>query len=131
MPELDFREEARLRDMVLDDLNEEERDLFMRVHRLNAGCEIMGYLDQHPNEMLTMNDLAFHVQEPHGAIEPSVRNLVRLGLLRQMDVPGMTFFGLAEDAATRKQVHALFNWQRGWHRRLARIENLVDRHRPQ
>ncbi len=131
MPELDFQEEARLRDMVLDDLNEEERDLFMRVHRLDAGCEIMGYVDQHQNEMLTVDDLAFHLQEPRGAIDPSVRNLVGWGLLRRMDVRGTTFFGLAEDPGTREQVHALFNWQRGWHRRLARIENLVDGHRRQ
>ncbi len=126
MPELDSQEEARLRDMVLDDLNQEERDLFMRVHRLSAGCEIMGYADQHPNEMLTMDDLAFHLQEPRDAVDPSVRNLVRLGLLRRMEVTGTTFFGLPEDDGTREQVHLLFNWQRGWHRRLSRIENLVD-----
>ncbi len=126
MPELDFQDENKLRDLILDDLNQEERDLFMRVHRLNAGCEIMGFVDEHPNEMLTIDDLAFHLQEPRGAIDPSVRDLFRLGLLRRMDVSGITFFGLAEDPGTREQVHELFNWQRGWHRRLARIENLVD-----
>ena len=128
MPELELDDESKLRDMILDNLDDKERELFVQVHRFNRGCAIMGYLDAHPNELLTMDDLSFHLQESTWVLEPGVRGLAALGLLRRMDVQDMTFFGLTEETATRRKVHELFNWQRGWHTRLARVENLVDGH---
>ncbi len=127
MPELKF-DESRLQDLILDNLDEEEHELFVRVHRLNCGCAIMGHLDEHPNEMLTVDDLAFLLQEPRRMLEPAIRELGALGLIRRMSASGLTFYGLAEGTETRRQVHELFNWQRAWHTRLARIENLVNGH---
>ncbi len=128
MPESEFDDEAKLRDLIMENLDDEERELFIQVHRLSSGCAIMGYLDAHPNEMLTSDDLAFHLQEALRSLDSSVRGLSALGLLRRMDVRDAAFFGLTETQAKRVQVHQLFNWQHGWHTRLARIENLVDGH---
>ena len=128
MPEMGFDDEARLRDLILNDLGEAERELFVQVHRLPGGCALLGYLDDHPREMLTVDDLAFHSQEPAARLEGTIRELIALGLLRRMDVSGMAFFGLVDTAAARRQVHELFNWQRGWHGRLARLENIVNGH---
>ncbi len=128
MVELELDDESKLQDLILDDLNEGARELFVQVHRLNGGCAILHYLDAHPNEMLTGDDLAFHLQEPRRMLEPSLGGLIALGLLRRMDVEDRTFFGLVKEPAKRVQVHELFNWQRDWHTRLARVENLVDGH---
>ncbi|MGE5141345.1 MAG: hypothetical protein ACM3JD_17900 [Rudaea sp.] len=128
MTEMGLDDEARLRDLLLNDLEETERELFARVHRLAGGCALLGYLDDHPREMLSVDDLAFHAHEPAARVETTLRELIALGLLRRMDVSGMTFFGLVEAPAARRQVHELFNWQRGWHGRLARLENLVNGH---
>ncbi len=128
MPELELDDGSTLLDVLLNDLDNEERELFVRVHQVSSGCAIMGYLDAHPNEMLTMDDLAFQLQEARGMVESGVRGLAALGLLREIDAGDVVFFGLAEEPARRVQVHRLFNWQRGWHTRLARIENLVDGH---
>ncbi len=128
MPELEFDDESKLRDLIMENLDDEERELFIQVHRLSGGCGIMGYLDAHPSEMLTLDDLAFHLHESPWVLDPGVRGLAALGLLRRMDVQDMIFFGLTEERASRAQIHELFNWQRDWHTRLARVENLVDGH---
>ncbi len=126
MAESEFDDESRLRDLLLSELDEEERELLICVHRLGNGCAILGYMDEHPNELLTLDDLAFHIRESRRQLEPSVRELLALRLLRRKDLADMTFYGLAEAPAIRSHVHELFNWQRGWHTRLARIENMVS-----
>ncbi len=126
MAESQFDDEFQLRELIIEELDNGKRDLLLQVHRLDGGCAIMRYLDAHPNQMLTIDDLAFHLQDPAWILDPGVRRLVSLGLLRRIDAKGTIFFGLAEEPATRAQVHQLFNWQRSWHTRLARVENLVD-----
>ncbi len=117
---------SRLRELILNDLDGEERRLFEQVHSLDGACAILGYLDEHRNEVLTADDLAFHSQEPPPIAATAVRGLIALGLLRRVDAQGMTFFGLVAEPSRRERVHKLFNWQRGWRSRLALIENLVD-----
>jgi hypothetical protein len=128
MPELEFEAELQLQRLLFADLDDKPRALFQRVHQLAGGCALLSFLDEHPHELLTAEDLAFHAHEARAPVEQSLRALIELGLVRPVTAAGTTFFGLNTDPAARRQVHDLFDWQRRWHTRLARIENLVNGH---
>ncbi len=126
MLEREFEAELQLQHLLFADLDEEPRALFQRVHQLVGGCALLSYLDEHPHELLTAEDLAYHAQEAPAPIEQSLRTLRELGLVRQVTAAATNFFGLNPDPEARRRVHELFTWQRRWHTRLARIEQLVN-----
>ncbi len=128
MPEPEFEAELQLQRLLFTDLEEEQRALFQRVHQLAGGCALLSYLDEHPQELLTAEDLAYHTREARAQIERSLHILVELDLVRQVTAAGTTFFGLNTDSKARRQVHDLFDWQHRWHTRLTRMEKLVDGH---
>ncbi len=128
MLEHEFEAELQLQGLLFSDLDAAPRELFQRVHQLPGGCALLNYLDEHPHELLTAEDLAYHARQARAPVEQSLCALSELGLVRQVTAAATTFFGLNPDPEARRQVRALFDWQRRWHTRLARIEQLVNGH---
>ncbi len=120
-----FEDDSVLQELLYAELDDAERELFDRVHHLAYGCAILHFLNDHPGLTATVEEIAFRLDESPRLVEKSLLGLAKLGLLRQARA-GQESYSLASDPHKRQLVHDLFDWQFRWHRRLARLENLVD-----
>ncbi len=121
-----FEDDATLQEMLYAELDDDRRELFNRVHHLPYGCSILHFLRNPPRELLSSEDIAFHLGEAEILIGPSVRALAELGLVRRVGVGESVFFGLGTDRQKQRLVQELFQRQWRWHTRLGRMENLLE-----
>ena len=121
-----FEDDSALQELLYAELDDRRRELFNRVHRLAYGCAILHFLIDHPRELLTIEDIAFHLRESERIIGKSLYGLADLGLIRCVEAEGLAFFGLGNDRRKLRLVQDLFQWQRRWHTRLGRMEGLLD-----
>lgn len=119
-------DEARVRQMVLDDLGTGMRQLFARISALDGGWVLLRFLDQNSNTLMTLEDIAFRLGQSSSTIEKAVCLMVELGLMRSVQAAGLTLFGITENMDNRRLVHALCSWQDHWHARLAGIARVIN-----
>lgn len=127
MADLDWLEdESLLQAMILEELEPQARELFARISGLDCGCPLLRFLDDHPHELMAIDDIAYHVIEPQEAVARSLRSMMELGLAQCVDVPGLTLFGLTKDRNKQQLVRGLCAWQDRWEARLARIGRVLN-----
>lgn len=108
-------------------------DRVMTLHRGETGDveldptspEIVHYLVDNEHTLATVEEIAFHLNEPATQVESDVYALEKLGLVRQVDVADLTLFGATMDSGRRQLMRGLCAWQERWHARLARIERAI------
>ncbi len=120
------RDPLPIEEMVLAELEPRTRELFGKVRHLEYGCSILRFLNQRGNVLITLEDIAYHLEAKKSPIERDLYALVKLGLVARITVVGVVFFGLVEDVQVRCAVHDLYCWQDYWHARLSEIESIVN-----
>lgn len=118
-------EESILRSLLLSELDEERRTLFLQVHQLQHGCALLHFMDENARTLMTAEDIAFHLRAPPEQVENDLRALADLGLIEQKEVGEFAIFGLVSDPSRRQLVDDLFAWQRRWIERLSRIARAI------
>ncbi len=124
-----FEDDRVLRELLYAELDEDKRQLFDRVHHLAYACAILHLLDEHPKEQENAQEIAFRLGESTAIVNRTLLGLTRLGLVHQAHTEGGPLYSISADQYRRQSVHELFDWQRQWHLRLQRLENLVDGYR--
>ncbi len=124
-----FEDDSVLRELLYAELDEDKRQLFDRVHHLAYACAILHLLDEHPKEHETAQEVAFRLGESGAIVNRTLLGLTRLGLVHQTHIEGGPLYSISPDPRKLQAVHELFDWQRQWHLRLQRLENLVDGYR--
>ncbi len=126
LPSRPFDDENTLREFVFDDAPERVRDLIERVSALDSGLALLRFLHVNANSLMTIDDLAYHLQTPQTAVASTLSALLGLGLVQWVDVAGLAFFGITSDPDARRLADDVCHWQDRWHTRLEHIERLVD-----
>ncbi len=107
------------------ELDEPKQNLLSRIHALNCGCPLVQFMLERPRELLTADDIAYHLQQSPACIESTLRQLIDLGLARRQDVTGIAFFGLDYESYWRTLAQELCAWKQRWQHRLTRLQNFL------
>jgi hypothetical protein len=118
-------DESHIQETVLEELEPKVRELFAQICELDCGCALLRFLDTHRHALMTIDDIAYHVIEPHGDVEKSLVGMLELGLARRVAGAGLAWYGITEDEARQQLVHGLCAWQDSWQARLARVGRVV------
>ncbi len=119
-------DEARIRQMVLNDLGAGMRQLHAQISALDGGWLLLRFLDQNSNTLMTLEDIAFRLGESTKTIEKAGCAMEELGLMRSVEAAGITLFGITDNLDKRRLVHSLCSWQDNWHARLAGVERVIS-----
>ncbi len=119
-------DEARIRQIVLEDLGTGMRQMFAQISDVDGGWALLRFLDQNAKTLMTLEDIAFRLGESTGTIQNAVCVMDDLGLMRSLGAAGITLFGITDNPEKRRLVHALCSWQDHWHARLAGIERVIN-----
>jgi hypothetical protein len=84
------------------------------------------FLNENPNVLMTDDDLAYLVDDQAPTVQSNLYAMIDLGLTRQIDVAGVTLFGMTRNPETRQLIRELCAWQRQWRKRLAEIDRLFN-----
>ncbi len=125
MDEAEQIAEQEIQALPFRELDERKRDLLTRLHELKCGCPLVRFLVERPRELLTADDMAFHLQQSLSCIETTLEQLSALGLARRQEVTGLVFFGLGQEARGRALVQELCAWQARWQIRLRRLQTFL------
>ena len=108
------------------ELDEPARALYTSVHELEYGCSLLRLFAKNKRTLLTAEDVVFHLNAPNGRVESDLDALVQSGLIRRIEVAGVTFFGRVTDSAQSRLVRDLLAWQDHWHARIAKMTHWID-----
>ncbi len=125
MDEAEWRAEQEIQALPFQDLDERKRSLLARIHQLDCGCPLVRFMIERPRELLTADDIAFHLQQSPSCIEGTLHRLIELGLARRQEVTGIAFFGLGRESGWSKLAQELCAWQQRWQSRLTRLQKLL------
>ncbi len=126
MDEAERTLEQEIRDLPFRELDEPKQNLLARIQQLDCGCPLVKFMIDRPRELLTADDIAFHLNESPACIETTLHKLIQLGLARCQEVTGITFFGLGREARWLELVRDLCAWQQRWQARLTQLQNLLS-----
>ena len=118
-------DESVLRGVLLTELGEHTRALFEQIRIFDCGMPIVRFLVENEHTLATVEEIAYHLNEPPAQVESYVHALENLGLARQVDVADLALFGVTMDSGCRQLMRDLCAWQERWHARLARIERAI------
>ncbi len=119
-------DETHIRQVVLDELGSSTKDLFAQVSSLECGCSLLRFLDQNANTLMTVDDIAYHLVEPHGKVAQSLDKMIEIGLVRRVQAAGLILYGVTDIPDKRRRIHGLCQWQDRWLQRLAEIERVIN-----
>jgi hypothetical protein len=119
-------DETHIRQVVLEELGASKKALFAQVSSLECGCSLLRFLDQHAKTLMTIDDIAYHLVEPHGKVACSLAKMIEMGLVRRVDAAGLVLYGITEEPDKRRVIHGLCQWQDHWLARLAEIERVIN-----
>lgn len=119
-------DETHIRQVVLDELGAGTKDLFAKVSSLECGCSLLRFLDRHENTLMTIDDIAYHLVEPHSKVARSLDEMIDMRLVRRVEAAGFVLYGITEEPDRRRLVHGLCQWQDRWLARLAEIERVIN-----
>lgn len=124
-------DEQSFHDRMLEGMEQQVRDLFDQLYRLDDGLPLLRFLDANANTLMTIEDIAYFLQRPRLALEPCLYTLVDMGLARWVKVAGLTFFGLTSDRERRQLARDLVSWQDHWRAHMVRIGVFDSKPQPQ
>ena len=113
--------------VLLEGLGLEMRDLVDRLCALDCGWRLLRFLNQNPNILMTQDDLAYRVDEATAIVQTNLHAMIKLGLMRQTDLAGITFFGMTKDAEARQTISDLCIWHDQWCARIDQVDRLINR----
>lgn len=111
--------------LLLADLSETAKALFIRIWQLDTGPAILRLLRTQSRTSMTADDIAFRLGESSQLVERDLKSLVRLGIVRITRLPNFTVFDLASDGEHRLLVQELGTWQDRWEARLSKMRHIV------
>lgn len=127
MPQLQWLDDEQLiHDRMLEELEKRMQNMLNQLRGIDGGLALLNFLYANANTLMTIEDIAYFLKQPHTVVERNLYTLVDLGLARWTNVVGLTFFGLTADPERRQLVRDLFDWQKRWQARLARIESVIE-----
>jgi hypothetical protein len=112
--------------ILLEGLSIRMKDLFDRICALDCGWPLLLFLDENPNVLMTDDDLAFLIDELAATVQSNLYAMIDFGLIRQMEVAGITLFGMTKNPEARQIIRELCAWQNQWRTRLAHIDRLIS-----
>jgi len=115
-------DETVLPSVLLTELDEHTRALFKQIRTFNCGMPIVRFLVENEHTLVTLEGIAFHLNEPPAKVAGDIYTLEELGLARRVDVADLVLFGATRDSGRRQLMRDLCAWQERWHKRFARIE---------
>ena len=121
-----FDDESVLPSVLLTELDEHTQALFQQIRTFSCGMPIVRFLVENKHTLMTLEGIAFHLNELPAKVESDIHALEKLGLVRQVDVDDLTLFGMTMDSGRRQLMRDLCAWQEHWHTRLARIGRALD-----
>ncbi len=119
-------DETQIRQVVFGELGTSMKDLFAQVSSLEGGCSLLRFLDQHANTVMTIDDISYHLVEPHAKVARSLGKMIDLGLVKRVEAAGLELYGVTEQPEKRRLMHNLCLWQDRWLARLEEIERLIN-----
>src|SRR5512136_2525581 len=126
MPLFQWLDDERLmQDQMLDGMEMGVRKLFERLCTVEGGLSLLRFFHTQPDTLMTLEDIAYFVDQPHALLKRNLRALHDLGLARCIDVVGLRFFGLTNKPDQREIVRDLCTWQDAWYARVSRVENVI------
>lgn len=126
-----FDDMSFVQTVFLEGLSIRLRDVFDRICSLDCGWPLLIFLNDNPNVLMTDDDFAYLVDEQAPMVQSNLYAMIDLGLIRQIEVAGITLFGMTRNPEMRQVVRDLCAWQNQWRKRLAQIDQLINgkRHR--
>lgn len=113
-----------LEQLLLAELQIDEKRTFSKVAALTHGTMLLTFLDSNSNTLSAADAIAFRLGADVEAVEAGLSGLLRLGLVRRLDV-GPRLWGLTENPTRRQTVKNLVAWQNRWRVRLAQLDRVV------
>ncbi len=110
---------------ILAELDPRARALFVELRGYECECALLRFLNQHAHVLMTLDDIAYHLGKPRDVVEHALEVMIEKGLVREVVVQDLTFFGITNEHELRQVIAALASWQDRWHDRLAEIERLL------
>ncbi len=125
-----FDKEVLTQEFVLAELDKPARLLHRRIQALHCGSKLLYHLSTHPNSFWTVEDLAYRLQQSPSDVTHDLQALSELRLIRQMQVAGITLYGITSNSHRQKLVRDFFDWQARWQSRLQRLATLISNDLP-
>jgi hypothetical protein len=118
-------DETALPSVLLTELDEHTRALFEQICAFNCGMPIVRFLVENEHTLVTVEGIAFHLNEPLAKVAGDIYALAELGLARRVDVADLVLFGATRDTSRGQLMRDLCAWQERWHKRFARIQRAI------
>lgn len=119
-------DEQLIQDRMYSEVPKESRELLEQVKQIEGGLSLLLFLAANSNKLMSIDDIAYHLDRPMPQVGSSLSALVDIDVARWLDVAGHAFFGLTANPDRRVLVNALVAWQALWQDRMARIEQVVN-----
>ena len=119
-------DEQLIQERMYSEVPKALRALLMQVRDIDGGLPLLQFLAVNSNKLMSIDDIAYHLDRPAAQVGASLSALVELQVARWLDIAGHAFFGLTADVERRRLVNALVEWQTQWQERVARIEHVLN-----
>lgn len=119
------KSEPALPNMMLAELSEPTRRLFVQLSRLDLGLALARFLQSHTRTYLTSADIAYQLCRTPEAVESDLQKLVQMGIARVTQAADVTLYSLTLDSKQRQVMHELNSWQERWDARLDQMRQMI------
>jgi hypothetical protein len=127
MPRFEWLDDEQLiQDRMYSEVPAATRELLDQVRQIDGGLPLLRFLAANSNKLMSIDDIAYHLDRPLTQVGGSLAALVKIDVARWLDFAGHAFFGLTANVDRRKRVDSLVEWQAQWHQRVARIEQVLN-----
>ncbi len=113
------------REMVLADLSDNAKRLFVELSRFQCCLLILHFLHSNAATLLTADDVAYRVDKPIATIDKDLSILAQRGMVQTTTVAGITFYRFTTNPAQQKLAQELCTWQDRWETRIRDIVHLI------
>jgi hypothetical protein len=127
MPRFEWLDDEQLiQDRMYSEVPAATRELLDQVRQIDGGLPLLRFLAANSNKLMSIDDIAYHLDRPLTQVGGSLAALVKIDVARWLDFAGHAFFGLTANVDQRSLVNALVDWQAQWQERVARIEQVLE-----
>lgn len=121
-----LNDESQLQQVVYGELEPQLSNLAAQIRLIDDGFALLRFIKSNSNTLRTVDDIAYYLHQTAPAVDKSLRALLKLDLVRRVQVSGVTWFGMTRDPQQRRSVQDLCAWQDRWHKRLTQIDQVVN-----
>ncbi len=121
-----LNDESQLLEVVYGELDTQLSNLVAQIRPIDGGFALLRFFKSNANTLRTVDDIAYYLHQAPPAVERSLRAMVKLDLVRRVEVGGVTWFGITKDPDRRRMVYDLCAWQDRWRKRLAQIDQVIN-----